>query len=239
MSATKDVAKDGEGFLSRWSRLKRGEDQPLPATGKTPVLEPEPAGANTPVSAEAVPSLIDLTKLPRLDELTSNSDFAAFLQKGVPEELKRLALRKAWSLDPAIRDFVEVAENQYDWNTPGGVPGFGEIAPGTDMQALLAQAIGDMPKAVVEEVEVVEEVAVGRSESVGRSERAEAPVSGTALDPAKSDTPSRAASDFAGAAPSAPSGAPAGSLRPTATSAEPPRIAQKPRHGGALPRLPT
>ena len=229
MSATKDVAKDGEGFLSRWSRLKRGEDQPLPATGKTPVLEPEPAGANTPVSAEVVPSLIDLTKLPRLDELTSNSDFAAFLQKGVPEELKRLALRKAWSLDPAIRDFVEVAENQYDWNTPGGVPGFGEIAPGTDMKALLAQAIGDMPMAVVEDVDV------GRSESVGRSERAETSVMSTASNPAMSDTPSRGSSDFAGAASSAPSGAPA--LRPTAD--EPPRIAQKPRHGGALPRTPT
>ena len=231
MSATKDVAKDGEGFLSRWSRLKRGEDQPLPATDKTPVLEPEPAGANTPVSAEAVPSLIDLTKLPRLDELTSNSDFAAFLQKGVPDELTRLALRKAWSLDPAIRDFVEVAENQYDWNTPGGVPGFGEIAEGTDMKALLAQAIGDMPMAVVEDVDV------GRSESVSRSERAETSVMSTASNPAMSDTPARGPSDLAGAASLAPSGAPAGSLRPT--SAEPPRIAQKPRHGGALPRLPT
>ena len=224
---------DGEGFLSRWSRLKRSEEQSQP-TNKVGATGQEPAAADAQIPAADEPSLADLTKLPRLDELTSGSDFAAFLQKGVPEELKRLALRKAWSLDPAIRDFVEVAENQYDWNAPGGVPGFGEIAPGTDMKALLAQAIGEVAKPETES---------------GRSERAEALEPGTAVIPAKSDDPLRGPSDFAGAETPAPSSARAGSLRPTAVIpasatvepvlAEPTkRPAHRPRHGGALPQVP-
>ena len=57
-------------------------------------------------------------------------------------EIKRLALRRMWSLDPQIRDFIEVAENQYDWNAVDGVPGFGALPAGTDVQALVAQATG-------------------------------------------------------------------------------------------------
>ncbi|MEQ1612029.1 MAG: DUF3306 domain-containing protein, partial [Hyphomicrobiaceae bacterium] len=64
-----------------------------------------------------------------------------FLQKGVPDALQRMALRRMWSLDPAIRDFVEVAENQWDFNAVGGVPGlFQEIPPGTDVSYWLTQA---------------------------------------------------------------------------------------------------
>jgi hypothetical protein len=89
--------------------------------------------------------LIDLATLPKLEDLTPASDFSVFLRKGVPEELKRLALRKLWTLDPAIRDFVEVAENQYNWNDPHGVPGFGPLDESTDIEKLLAQATGQTP----------------------------------------------------------------------------------------------
>lgn len=80
--------------------------------------------------------------LPAIEDLTADSDITGFLRKGVSEDLKRLALRRMWSLDPQIRDFIEVAENQYDWNAVDGVPGFGALDSGTDVQALLAQATG-------------------------------------------------------------------------------------------------
>ena len=80
--------------------------------------------------------------LPSVEDLKPDSDITAFLDKRVPEELRRMAMRRMWTLDPAIRDFIEMAENQYDWNDPNGVPGFGPLPAGTDMEALLAQATG-------------------------------------------------------------------------------------------------
>ena len=48
---------------------------------------------------------------------------------------------RMWTLDPTIRDFIEVAENQWNWNVPGGAPFYEEIltTPGEAMQAV-AQA---------------------------------------------------------------------------------------------------
>ena len=93
--------------------------------------------------------VFDPATLPKVEDLTATSDITAFLRKGVPEELKRLALRRVWTLDPQIRDFIEVAENQYDWNAADGVPGFGALPEGTDLQALLAQATGQVREIVV------------------------------------------------------------------------------------------
>jgi hypothetical protein len=127
-----------ESFLARWSRVKRGGVPAAPA--KSPDAAPAPASGDPAASEPA----FDLSHLPRIDDLLPSSDITAFLQKGVPDELKRLALQKAWSLDPAIRDFIEVAENQYNWNAADGVPGFGPLDPGLDIQALLAQATGQL-----------------------------------------------------------------------------------------------
>jgi hypothetical protein len=131
-----------EGFLSRWSRLKRGE----PVAQKAPEpadRDARPAEPKDTVAAADEPT-IRPEDLPNIEELTAESDFKAFLQKGVPEELRRLALRKLWTADPAIRDFIEVAENQYDFNA-GHVPGFGALAPDVDIGKLLAQATGATP----------------------------------------------------------------------------------------------
>jgi Protein of unknown function (DUF3306) len=139
---------DREDFLARWSRLKR-RNPVVPASDVEPASAARPAAKGTDDATEPP---FDITKLPKIEDLTSSSDIAAFLKKGVPEELKRLAMRRIWSLDPAIRDFIEVAENQYDWNAVGGVPGFGEIASGTDIQKLLQQAIGQIPDALPSEL---------------------------------------------------------------------------------------
>jgi hypothetical protein len=52
-------------------------------------------------------------------------------------------LRKSWALDPAVRNYVSPAlDYAYDWNAPGGVPGAGELAPGTDVVRMVAQVMG-------------------------------------------------------------------------------------------------
>jgi hypothetical protein len=56
--------------------------------------------------------------------------------------LTRAALRRVWSSDPAIRDFIGIAENQWDFNDPEGIPGFGPL-PATDgAPPVLAQVTG-------------------------------------------------------------------------------------------------
>src|SRR3546814_6568509 len=85
--------------------------------------------------------------LPSLENLTAESDLTAFLREGVPESLKKAALRKMWLLDPAIRDHVGLAECTWDFNRPGSIPGFGPIgatafAPGFFSRPAIAEAAG-------------------------------------------------------------------------------------------------
>jgi len=56
--------------------------------------------------------------------------------------LTRAALRRAWSVDPAIRDFVGLSENSWDFNALGGVPGFGSLTA-EDARRLLARVVGE------------------------------------------------------------------------------------------------
>jgi hypothetical protein len=136
---------DDEGFLARWSRRKReaGTSTPEPAQQ---TMAPEAPDA-TPASES--PDLADIVaKLPPIEEITATTDIRAFLAPGVPTELRLAALRRAWSTDPAIRDFIGLAENQWDFNAPDGVPGFGSLIDPDQVRQLLAKVVGgDMTEA--------------------------------------------------------------------------------------------
>ena len=131
---------DPESVLARWSRRKsdaRADERDVcPA--------PHDNDAGTPGSGSVVPSDIsppvDLASLPTLDSITSETSLRAFLNKGVPAELTVAALRCGWSADSAIRDFVGLSENSWDFNAPGGISGFGPLAP-ENIRKLLAQMI--------------------------------------------------------------------------------------------------
>lgn len=137
-----------ENFLERWSRRKttaqtEATEQPerAPANPADPVRPPRgDAGAPNP-AAEA--PAFDLASLPSLHSITATTDIRAFLEPGVPAELTRAALRRAWAADPAIRDFRGLQENDWDFNDPNGVPGFGQFAPGEDIKRLIAQVFGE------------------------------------------------------------------------------------------------
>jgi hypothetical protein len=60
--------------------------------------------------------------------------------------LTRAALRQAWATDPAIRDFIGIAENQWDFNDPTAMPGFGPMQETDNVPALLARALGGRDK---------------------------------------------------------------------------------------------
>src|SRR6185312_14579743 len=107
---------EDENFLSRWSRRKQ-------EVAKEAKLEEKPAaraqGAEAPSEAPAKPADVpELTKLPSLDEITAETDISGFLRQGVPTDLTRAALRRAWTSDPTIRDFVGLQENDWVFNKP-------------------------------------------------------------------------------------------------------------------------
>src|SRR4051794_28221871 len=94
-----DGTKKDEGFASRWSRLKQDARRPEEPSLPTPVPEPTPPAA---VETGKQEDEVDLTQLPPIESLGKDSDFSIFMRKGVPEELRRLALRRMWQADPSL-----------------------------------------------------------------------------------------------------------------------------------------
>jgi hypothetical protein len=155
-----------ENFITRWSRRKAAETDAAETDAETersvtptgpPAAEPgvgdeKQAGA-LPAPAQGnkmEPPEIDLATLPPIESIGVGTDIGVFLRAGVPAELARAALRRAWTTDPAIRDFIGLAENAWDFTAPDGVPGFGPLSA-TDASRLMAEFTGKA-KEVVEEV---------------------------------------------------------------------------------------
>lgn len=107
------MAGSDDGFLSRWSRRKEQARAPetkdkaaeaTPTTGETPPAE---------VPDEADPNESDIVaQLPDIESLNETSDFTVFMKEGVPQALKRQALRKLWRVNPAF-SFLD-GMNEYD-----------------------------------------------------------------------------------------------------------------------------
>ena len=148
-----------ELFLGRWSRLKRetakenkekrSQAEAAPSRGKlvderTAATTEQAANAKLQETCKPTEPVFDLASLPSVDSIVAASDIRAFLQSGVPAELTKAALRRAWTVDPAIRDFVGIAENQWDFTDPTAMPGFGPLEATDDVRQLVAQAMGQL-----------------------------------------------------------------------------------------------
>jgi Protein of unknown function (DUF3306) len=122
-----------DGFLARWSRRKQEARREEPVDQ----LDPTPAEPDAPLGAEPEEPP---PELPPVESITADTDISVFLAKGVADSVRNAALRRMWSLDPAIRDYVgDARDYAYDWNTPGGVPGFGAIEPSYDVEGTIAR----------------------------------------------------------------------------------------------------
>jgi hypothetical protein len=140
-----------DNFVSRWSRLKRksAQRQKVPSEneasdGRSSVTRDE-RGAEAPIEARKPERDFDPASLPPIESIVAGSDIRAFLQKGVPAELTKAALRRAWASDPAIRDFIGLAENQWDFTDPTAIPGFGALEATDNVGQLVARAMGELP----------------------------------------------------------------------------------------------
>lgn len=210
-----------EDFLSRWSRRKREVAraerevrQPAPEAEAPEQAEEPRAASNEPRKADEV----DLSTLPPLEEITGTTDISGFLRRGVPEELARSALRKVWSSDPAIRDFVGLSENAWDFNDPNAIPGFGPIDFSPDqVRQMAAKLVGDL-REVGEQIARVADTASQQETETSEVRRLETPnaVEGNTASERAADEPQDAAAQnkMSDNTPTSPPG----------------------RHGGALPR---
>jgi hypothetical protein len=134
-------------FLSRWSRRKldnrRADETPQPEASLAPIPD---SSSSDDLQDELSPEEIEA--LPKIEEITPDTDITVFLRKGVPELLRKAALRRLWSVDPEIRDYVgDARDYAYDWNIPGGVPGNGPLLPTDDVEAMVDRVFGRRPDA--------------------------------------------------------------------------------------------
>ena len=147
---------DSEDFLRRWSRRKRrvaeAEDSsPAPTRpeqaaavdGEKEQDKKEKKIAAADPKNTAPEAAFDLKSLPSIESITATTDIRGFLAPGVPVELMRAALRRAWVADPKIRDFIGIAENQWDFTKSGGVPGSDLLAPSGDIARMVAEIFGE------------------------------------------------------------------------------------------------
>ena len=114
-----------EDFLARWSRRKalsrKGEELPEPPEAVDEIVQDAPQADKEAVPADESPAPEqaaeaggdDMPELPPLETLGENSDYSAFLGKGVPPDLKQKALQKLFhSPKFNIRDGLD----DYDWD---------------------------------------------------------------------------------------------------------------------------
>lgn len=139
-----------EDFLSRWSRRKRAAAEPVTPPAEAadiPAVQQSTTGSSELDKADekSETERFDLASLPPVDSIVESTDITAFLKQGVPPALTRAALRRAWSADPAIRDFIGLAENAWDFNDPNAMPGFGPLDQSPDeVRQMLARIMGEM-----------------------------------------------------------------------------------------------
>lgn len=202
-------------FVARWSRLKRESDarrEQVKAAGTRAIH----ADAAPETEASAAPTF-DVARLPAIDAITANTDVSVFLQSGVPAKLTEAALRRAWVSDPLIRDFIEIAENQWDFTNPTTIPGFGALPEMVGRLAVIAQVAGTVGGSL-------DDVSAGRPADIDEARRV-----------AQAISPRQAAHHELSTAASPDDGRVKAAAPDVAAECASPRRRRR-RHGGALPR---
>src|ERR1700752_2024158 len=170
---SKPENSERESFLTRWSSRKLAANRAPPArqdahSGREP-SDTKGAGEDDTLAkagkdgdAQDNPPF-DVAELPPLDSIGADTDITAFLHREVPPDLTRAALRRSWVSDPAIKDFVGLVENGWDFNDPSAMSGFGPISA-EEVARLAGKVIEALPEAAAAE-DQTKDASVGRKKS--------------------------------------------------------------------------
>lgn len=143
MGVVSMTMSDDDNFLARWSRRKHlATKDATEASKQQDALGNDTSNSAGSTSPGEAPPPLEAMNLPAIESIDAGSNIQAFLDARVPLDLTRAALRRAWSADPAIRDFVGLSENSWDFNAQGAMPGFGPINK-EEVGRLLTQLLGD------------------------------------------------------------------------------------------------
>ena len=112
------MADREDRFLARWSRRKRDPRRDSDAVAAVPAEDEPPADAAEPGVAEPGAAA---EPLPDIDSLDKTSDFTVFLKEGVPEAIRRKALRRLWRLDPVLANLDGLNDYDEDFSAVGMV----------------------------------------------------------------------------------------------------------------------
>ena len=124
------LALPGLVFLAGGAMAQAQEiSRPILSSGLRDATHVQTQTIAKPVQSPLIKSPTGATNLPPIGSIGAGSDIRPFLPPGVPAHLTRAALRRAWSTDPAIRDFIGLSENSWDFNAQDGVPGFSSLTP--------------------------------------------------------------------------------------------------------------
>jgi hypothetical protein len=228
-----------DNIFARWSRRKQAVRD-----GETSTPDEEKnaseAAANTdaePVNQQPALEEPDVVEpLPSLEDLTAESDLSAFLREGVPKALKGAALRKMWSLDPAIREYIGPSEYAWDFNQPGSMAGFGPLEANESIAEFLSTMSGGVRAGLARAAtpseaplpppsQQIPDVSSEQDVSASQDRSADAASPAEPLDPPQAP---------AIPAPLSPVQTPV--APDPANSEEPPQRGTPRRHGGAMPR---
>ncbi|RUV72724.1 MAG: DUF3306 domain-containing protein [Mesorhizobium sp.] len=233
------MSAGSDNVFARWSRRKRAARYSATAEPEKDQLAADAAAAPAGIGEQLAPAIVEpeaaepAEPLPRVEDLTAQSDLSAFLHKGVPKMLKRAALRKMWSLDPAIRDHIGPSEYAWDFNRPGSMAGFGPLKasseavvdflstlsggnPADPARAAMASEAPEKPPAAT---------AVLADEDASASPDGSQPITpDSSIEPALPQSPSADVAETA-----------TGRDEAAGAATSPPSNRQR-RHGGAVPR---
>lgn len=111
-----------EGFLDRWSRLKRDGEaaQAEPqaadaATGAPDAALQDEAPPPSPEDDRPDEEILAELGLPHPDDLSPGDDFRGFMQAAVPDRLRRIALRKLWRSNPTLANLDGLIDHGEDY----------------------------------------------------------------------------------------------------------------------------
>jgi Protein of unknown function (DUF3306) len=202
---------DPEHFLSRWSRRKReasdeanrSPDLQIPHDAvEVPDAVQAPSDARPQEPArdfQAPEPVFDLSMLPTIESITAETDIRAFLAPGVPTELRLAALRRAWVVDPKVRDFVGLADYDWDFHTPGALPGFGPLTMTDELRREVARIVGGLHGSETASLPTPPTVPPGTDAGVSTGQSV-----ASTLDPSIPNDPTELATDAPGASSDVP-----------------------------------
>ncbi len=126
--AAADAGRE-DGFLARWSRLKRRPEaaeaeKAAPATAERPAAADKALPDTARRSDEEVLAELDLPA----PELLGRGEIRDFLKAPITESLRRRALRRLWQLDPVLANLDGLVDYGEDFTGQGVVTGIVETA---------------------------------------------------------------------------------------------------------------